>query len=198
MKALLLIDIQNDFLPEGSLAVPSGDEVIAVANELMADFPLVVATKDWHPADHCSFASQHPGHRVGDCVTVDGLAQRLWPDHCVQNSEGAEFPHALNVDGIDYVVHKGTNPRLDSYSGFFDNARRNATELEAYLREREVSELHLVGLATDYCVRFTALDAINLGFRTTIVLEGVRGVNIAPNDSDKALADLTHAGARLL
>src|SRR5436190_3287043 len=147
MKALLLIDIQNDFLPGGALAVTRGDEVVPVANELMSKYALVIATQDWHPRDHLSFASQHPGRQAGEIVDIDGTEQVLWPDHCVQNTFGAEFPARLNCNGIHHVIQKGTHRTIDSYSGFFDNARRKQTRLESQLRARGVDILHLMGLA---------------------------------------------------
>lgn len=194
MRALLLIDIQNDFLPGGALAVEHGDEVIPVANRLMGEYPLVVATQDWHPAGHLSFASQHPGQRVGDVVWLDGLEQVLWPDHCVQGTPGAELSPALRREAIGPIVQKGTDPRIDSYSGFFDNARRKATGLHEQLQGLGVDELHLVGLATDYCVKATALDAIDLGYRTLLITEGVRGVELRSGDCERAIEQMRAAG----
>jgi nicotinamidase/pyrazinamidase len=194
MRALLLIDIQNDFLPGGALAVPDGDQVIPVANRLMPDYDLVVATQDWHPADHLSFASQHPGKKPGDRIQLDGLEQILWPDHCVQGTKGAEFAAALNLGAAQRIVRKGTDRSIDSYSGFFDNARRRATGLEDFLRSRAVDEVHVVGLATDYCVKFTALDAIDLGFRTELLLEGTRAVELCEGDRQRAIEEMRAAG----
>src|SRR5262245_60592621 len=159
MNALLLVDIQNDFLPGGALAVRRGDEIIATANRIMPSYDLVVASQDWHPANHRSFASQQPGKRVGDVIQLEGLSQVLWPDHCVQGTYGASFPQTLNRFQIDHVIHKGTDSNVDSYSAFFDNARRKKTGLADYLRSFGVDEVHVMGLATDYCVRATALDA---------------------------------------
>lgn len=194
MNALLLVDIQNDFLPGGALAVPRGDEVVAVANRLMPHYEVVVATQDWHPADHLSFASQHRGRPVGEVIELDGLPQVLWPDHCVAGTRGAEFAPQLNRERITHVIRKGTDRLVDSYSGFFDNARRKATGLEPWLRERQVDEVHVMGLATDYCVKFTALDAVDLGFRTVLLLEGVRGVELSPGDCECAIEELRAAG----
>jgi len=195
MKALILVDIQNDFLPGGALAVTRGDEVVAVANRLMPAYELVVATQDWHPADHLSFASQHPGHKVGDVIEFDGLPQILWPDHCVQGTAGAEFAPRLNRELISHVLRKGTDRTIDSYSGFFDNARRKATGLDEYLRAHSVDEVHIMGLATDYCVKFTTLDAVDLGFRTALVVEGVRGVELKPGDCQRAIEEMRATGA---
>lgn len=197
MIALLLIDIQNDFLPGGALAVPRGDEVIAVANGLMPNYEAVVATQDWHPADHVSFASQHAGRQIGDVVQLGGLAQILWPDHCVQNTYGAELAAKLNKSRIQHVVQKGTDSAVDSYSGFFDNARRKATGLESYLRSRGVDTVHILGLATDYCVKATALDAIDLGFQTVLLTAGIRGVDLQPGDCQRAIEQMRAAGVEI-
>jgi nicotinamidase/pyrazinamidase len=194
MIALLLIDIQNDFLPGGALAVSNGDQVVPVANRLMPEYEFVVATQDWHPANHGSFANQHPGRRAGQVVQLDGLDQILWPDHCVQGTHGAEFAPGLNIAGLHHVVQKGTDQNIDSYSGFFDNARRKATGLEQYLRSRGVDEVHIMGLATDYCVKYTALDAVSLGFNTTVLTEGVRGVELNPGDCRRAIEEMREAG----
>ena len=197
MKVLLLIDVQNDFLPGGALAVSGGDAVVPVANRLMPEYELVVATQDWHPADHLSFASQHPGSTIGDVVDLDGLDQVLWPDHCVQGTPGAEFAPALNSDGFHRVFWKGTGRAIDSYSGFFDNARRKATGLADYLRSRGVDEVHMMGLATDYCVKFTALDAVDLGFRTVLLTDGVRGVERNDGDCQRAIEEMQAAGVQI-
>lgn len=194
MKALLLVDIQNDFLPGGALAVSRGDEVVPVANELMPKYELVVATQDWHPADHRSFARMHPGKNVGDVIELDGLPQVLWPDHCVQHTRGADFAPGLNLAGVQHVVQKGTDPVVDSYSGFFDNARRHATGLSDLLRQRHVTEVHVLGLATDYCVRATSLDAVDLGFRTRLITHGCRGVELQPGDCERAVEEMRRAG----
>jgi len=198
-KALILVDIQNDFCPGGALAVAGGDEVVAVANRLMAAerFDVVVATQDWHPADHGSFASQHVGGAAGDVVDLNGLPQMLWPDHCVQGSRGAEFVAGLNVAAIDKVFRKGVDVGVDSYSGFFDNDRRRDTGLAEFLRERGVDDVTVMGLATDYCVKATALDAAALGFRAHVVLEGCRGVNVHEGDVQQAVDAMTRAGVHV-
>ncbi len=194
MNALIVVDVQNDFLPGGALAVPDGDDVVAPINELMNRFDLVVATQDWHPADHASFASQHPGHDPGSVVDLEGIDQVLWPDHCVQGSAGASFASPLDVAKFDLIVQKGGNRRIDSYSGFFENDRRTATGLEELLRSRGVERVYVVGLATDYCVRFTALDALTLGFETVVVSDACRAVDLAPGDGEAAFADIRRAG----
>lgn len=196
MKALVLADIQNDFVPGGALAVPEGDKVVAIANRLMPQFDLVVATQDWHPAGHGSFASTH-SRAIGEMIDLNGVPQILWPDHCVQGTRGAEFVPGLNVAGIHEVVRKGSDAGVDSYSGFFDNARRKATGLESLLRSRGVDEVYVMGLTTDYCVKTTAIDAASLGFKTTLILEGSRGVNLKPDDVAKAVEDMKRAGVRV-
>jgi len=198
MKALILIDVQNDFMPGGALAVPEGDRVIAVANKVQPLFPLVVATQDWHPADHGSFAANHPGTEVGDRIELDGLEQILWPVHCVQETPGAALVDALDLTRVARVFVKGTDPAIDSYSGFFDNAHRKATGLGDFLRRRGVDEIYIVGVATDYCVKFTALDAAELGFKTSLIVDGCRGVNLEAGDVDKALAKMERAGVKLV
>jgi nicotinamidase/pyrazinamidase len=197
MRALLLVDIQNDFLPGGALAVPSGDLVVPVANRWMPRYDLVVATQDWHPADHQSFASQHPGRRVGEVIQLEGCDQIMWPDHCVQGTLGAQLAPGLNVEGIHQVVRKGTDRAIDSYSGFFDNARRQSTGLDDFLRRQGVDEIHLMGLATDYCVKYTALDAADLGYRTVVMVEGIRGVELNDGDGAQAMHEMTAAGVLL-
>ena len=197
MKALLLIDIQNDFLPGGALAVQQGDEILPVANALLPQYELIVATQDWHPADHQSFVSRHPGMEVGQQIQLAGLDQILWPEHCVQGTWGAEFSAELNHESIQRVIRKGTDPLIDSYSGFFDNARRKGTELESHLRSQHVDEVHLVGLATDYCVKFTALDAVDLGFRTVLLTEGIRGVELNQGDCQQAIDEMRSRGVEV-
>jgi nicotinamidase/pyrazinamidase len=198
MRCLLLVDIQNDFLPGGALAVPGGDQVIPVANALATSFALVVATQDWHPPNHCSFAANHPGRQAGEVIELDGMQQVLWPVHCVQGTPGAELAAALDRSRIAHVVYKGTNPRIDSYSGFFDNGQQQATGLGDYLRQRGVSEVYLAGLATDYCVKFTALDARQLGFRTFLVLDGCRGVELRPGDCQRAVDEMASRGVHVV
>jgi nicotinamidase/pyrazinamidase len=198
MRALLLVDIQNDFMPFGSLPVPGGDAVVAVANRLMPLFGLVVGSQDWHPADHGSFASNHEGKLPGDVVTLGGAEQILWPDHCVQDSPGASFHSRIDVAGIDHVVRKGTDPDIDSYSAFFDNDRQKDTGLAAFLESRGVDELVVLGLATDYCVKYTVLDAVGLGFGVTVIEDGCRSVDLNPGDGGRALEEMHAAGARVI
>nr|UCQ32598.1 bifunctional nicotinamidase/pyrazinamidase [Edwardsiella piscicida] len=198
--ALLLIDLQNDFCPQGALAVPQGDEVIPVALQAVAmarrDGIPVIATQDWHPAEHGSFASRGGG-QLGEVGELNGLPQVWWPDHCVQNTIGAAFHPALRDTAFDFVVHKGTDAAVDSYSAFFDNGRRCATALDAWLRQHGITRLWLLGLATDYCVKFSVLDALRLGYQVNIIRDGRRGVDLTPGDSERALAEMVRAGASL-
>lgn len=197
-KALLLIDIQNDFLPGGNLAVPGGDAIIPAANKAMNAFDLVVASQDKHPADHLSFASQHQEKIPGEMISLNSLDQILWPDHCVQGTKGAELAHSLNAEKINRVFDKGTDREIDSYSSFFDNGHVKATGLETYLRDNNVNEITITGLATDYCVKFTVLDALELGFTVNIIQEGVRGVDLNKGDSEKAMEEMITAGAKVI
>jgi nicotinamidase/pyrazinamidase len=195
--ALLLVDLQNDFVEGGALAVAGGLEVIEIANRLMPEFELVVATQDWHPPDHQSFASQHAGLAVGDSFQLGGLNQTAWPDHCVQGSHGAEFVRTLNLQRIRRVVRKGTDSCIDSYSGFFDNGHQRSTGLLDYLREQNVSQVFVMGLATDYCVRATVLDALQAGLQTALIVDGCRGVELHEGDIERALNEMESAGAQL-
>lgn len=197
MLALILVDVQHDFLPGGALAVPEGDQVVPVANRIALRFPLVVATQDWHPAGHESFAAAHPGRSPGERINLHGLEQVLWPVHCVQGTTGAELAPGLDREPIARVFPKGTDPTIDSYSGFFDNGRRQATGLEDFLREHGVRHVFVAGLATDYCVQATALDARELGFETTLITDGCRGVELRPGDVERALERMRLAGIRL-
>ena len=196
--ALLLVDLQYDFLPGGALAVPDGDAVIPVANDLVQRFDLVVATQDWHPPGHESFASQHEGTSPGQVIELHGLQQVLWPDHCVQGTRGAALVDDLDTSNVDEIFQKGTDPSIDSYSGFFDNGHRKSTGLDAWLKEQGVTTVVVMGLATDYCVKFTALDARELGFRTLLVPEGCRAVELEKGDGDKALKAMRAAGVEIL
>lgn len=169
MKTLIIVDLQNDFLDGGSLAVPNGNEVIPIINEIQNDFDLIVATQDWHPANHKSFAANHLNKNEFEVIDLNGLQQVLWPIHCVQGSFGAEFYSELNFNKIEAIFRKGMDAEIDSYSGFFDNGKRKNTGLFGYLKDRNVTEVFVCGLAADYCVQFTANDALNLGFKTTII-----------------------------
>jgi nicotinamidase/pyrazinamidase len=198
MNALILVDIQNDFVPGGALPVSEGGRIIPIVNRIQSQFDLVVATQDWHPANHGSFATNHPGKKAGDLIDLDGLPQILWPVHCVQNSVGAAFVPAFEVNQVTEVFQKGTDPIIDSYSIFFDNGHRKATGLGDFLKSRNVTDVFVAGLATDYCVKFTALDALGLGFKTHLVAEACRGVNLQPDDVTNAIREMEKAGVTLV
>ncbi|KOC89065.1 bifunctional nicotinamidase/pyrazinamidase [Winslowiella iniecta] len=197
-RALLLIDLQNDFCPGGALAVHDGDATIAVANRLAAAFSqrgdAVIASQDWHPANHGSFAlvAGQPPHTFGE---LNGLPQVWWPDHCIQHSHGAQFHSQLDTSVIDAVFYKGQDATVDSYSAFFDNGHQRKTELDDWLKNRGITALTILGLATDYCVKFSVLDALALGYQVEVVRAGCRGVNLNAEDSDHALAEMAAAGA---
>lgn len=180
MKALLLVDIQNGFCPGGNLPVPDGDEVVAVANRLIEEggYDVIVASQDWHPANHGSFASQHPGRRPFEMGKLCGQPQMLWPDHCFQGTPDAEFHADLNTGEIDYIQQKGENPAIDSYSAFRDNDKAAVTALAGYLRAQGIKELDVCGLATDYCVKFSALDAVDMlpGVQICFIEDASRGI----------------------
>jgi len=197
MIALVLVDLQNDFCPGGALPVPEGDRVMPIINRLQPHFDLVVATQDWHPANHGSFAANHPGRRPGELIELDGLPQVLWPVHCVQETPGAALRADLDQSRIARVFRKGTDPKVDSYSGFFDNGRRQSTGLGDYLKSQGVGELYVCGLATDYCVKATALDAADLGFRVRLVEDGCRGVNLRPGDVVQAIEEMRSKGIQI-
>lgn len=185
MKTLIIVDVQNDFLPGGALAVPGGDEVIPVINRVQDRFRLVVATQDWHPAGHGSFASAHSGKVPFDKTELFGLEQVLWPDHCVQGTRGADLCPALLSGRIEAIFRKGTDPRIDSYSGFYDNGHRKRTGLAGYLRDKGVTEIVVAGLAGDFCVYYTVMDALEEGFRVTLLGDACRPIDAQQYENRK-------------
>ena len=198
MKTLVLVDIQNDFLPGGALAVPHGDVIVPIVNRLLPRFDLVVATQDWHPTDHGSFAPNHAGKNAFENIELNGLSQTLWPVHCVQNTGGACFAPGLDTRRVARVFPKGMDPRVDSYSGFFDNGRRSSTGLAEWLKQQGARELWVCGLATDFCVKFTALDAVAEGFRVHLITDACRGIDLPPGNVAAALAEIEAAGVQLV
>lgn len=177
MNALLIVDLQNDFLAGGALAVPDGDAIISVINRIQEQFSLVVATQDWHPPGHNSFASAHPGLKVFDTIDLNGLDQTLWPDHCIQGSLGAELTGKLRQEAIEAIFRKGTDPAIDSYSAFYDNGHRKSTGLSSYLKEKGIDQLYVAGLAGDYCVYYSVKDALAEGFDVFLVENATRAIN---------------------
>lgn len=176
--ALIVVDVQNDFCPGGALGVTGGDEVVAVANALMPSFPLVVLTQDWHPADHKSFASNNNDATPYSTIEMPYGPQVMWPDHCIQRSAGAAFHSKLEIEKAHLIIRKGFRPTIDSYSTFFENDRTTSTGLDGYLKDQGIDHVVLVGLATDYCVYYSAMDARNLGYKATVVEDGCRGIDL--------------------
>ena len=196
--SLLIVDVQKDFCPGGALPVPRGDEVVPVINALMKEFGSVVATQDWHPPGHVSFASTHAGKKPFETVRVKGIEQVLWPDHCVQGSSGAAFHPDLDESRLHLIFRKGLRPDLDSYSAFFENDRRTPTGLASYLREINVDTLCVCGLAADVCVFYSAMDAVRLGFETQVIEDAVRGVDVPAGNVSRTRDKMKGAGIRLL
>ena len=195
MNALIIVDMQNDFVEGGTLAVPGGKNLVPLINRLQARFDFVIATQDWHPANHASFAANHPGRKAFEVIDLEGLPQTLWPTHCVQETPGADFVPGLERSRWAKIVQKGTAPEIDSYSGFFDNGKRRSTELAGLLEAHQIDDVYVVGVATDYCVKSTVLDAAALGLKVHLIEDACRGVNLQPGDVDRAIDDMRKAGA---
>ncbi len=196
-RVLVIIDVQNDFCPGGSLAVKEGDAVVHLINSIAGSFPLVVATQDWHPQGHVSFASSHKGKKPGDIVTLETGAQALWPDHCVQGSSGAAIHPGLDLRPVRFIVRKGIAAGLDSYSAFYENDRKTPTGLGFLLKGLGVRGVYLTGLATDYCVFYSAMDAADEGFETHVVIDGCRGVDIPAGNIESSIDAMRERGIRI-
>ncbi len=196
MKTLVLIDVQNDFMPGGALAVPGGDEIVSLINKLQDKFDLVIATQDWHPKGHASFASSHENKKEFEVIKLDGMEQVLWPEHCIQNTQGAKFHPDLETSGLEAIFRKGTNLKIDSYSGFYDNAHLKSTGLAGYLKEKGAKELYFMGLAAEYCVYFSIKDALSEGFDSILMEDGTRALN--EEDFEKAKLDILRKGGKIL
>lgn len=197
-SALIMVDLQNDFCQGGSLAVPDANTIIPLANQLQAHFDLVIATKDWHLPDHISFAANHPDYKVGDVIEVNNLEQILWPIHCVQGAPGAELHPQLETARIQKQFLKGTDKFIDSYSAFFDNAHLRTTGLVDYLLQKKITHLYILGLATDYCVKYSCLDAIHAGFKVHIIEDACRGVELQPGDVQRAMEQMREEGVKII
>jgi nicotinamidase/pyrazinamidase len=197
MDSLILVDLQNDFMPAGSLPVPQGLLAVEAANQAQKYFSSIIATKDWHPVDHQAFASQHAQKKPGDMIKLCDVDQYLWPDHCVQNTHGAQLVASLHQEKIDFVVTKGENRDVDSYSAFFDNAHHRETPLHGYLQNRGTKNLFILGVATEYCVKFTALDAQTLGYNTTVIIDGCQGLSQNAADIESTAQELRNAGVHI-
>jgi len=199
LKALIVVDVQNDFCEGGALAVKDAHEIIPIVNKVIDFFNknqyLVVATKDWHPANHKSFAKNSNG-TIGEIGILNNLPQVWWPEHCVENTYGSKFHPTLKE--IKHIIYKGTNFEIDSYSGFFDNGKLKSTELLSLLENNQISEIFVLGLATDYCVKHTVLDALDLGFKVNVIEDGCKGVNLSFNDSNNALKEMMEKGAKII
>lgn len=195
-RALIVIDVQNDFCPGGALAVAEGDQIVPGINELMTDFDAVILTQDWHPAGHSSFASTHDGKSPMEMIDMPYGPQVLWPDHCIQGSHGAQFHPDLTVDRADLIIRKGYDPAIDSYSAFFENDHKTPTGLQGYLKTRGIDDLTMVGLATDFCVNFSAVDAANLGFRVTVHSDLCRGIDLG-GSMQAALEGMSGVGVNI-
>jgi nicotinamidase/pyrazinamidase len=196
-KCLIIIDVQNDFCPEGSLEVPEGDEIIPVINKISSKFFKVVATQDWHPINHVSFASTH-NKNPGDVINVNGIEQILWTDHCVQSSIGANFHEYFNLNHVNMIIKKGSNPEIDSYSAFFENDKKTETGLEYFLKGLKITDVYLCGLATDYCVFYSAMDAKRLGFNTFVIINASKGVDKPAGNLEKTIAEMKSNGIKLI
>jgi nicotinamidase/pyrazinamidase len=198
MRAFVIVDMQNDFMPGGALGVPQADQLIPIINRLIPQFSLVVATQDWHPSNHVSFAANHQGKKTGERIRVEGEEQILWPVHCVRNTEGAALVEGLQKSQIACAFFKGTDEMIDSYSAFFDNAHLKSTGLGEYLKTHGVDEVVIAGVATDYCVLYSVLDALQLGFRVVVVTDACLAINVEPDDDKRAFAAMQAKGAKLL
>lgn len=196
MKTLIIVDTQYDFMPGGALAVKEGDAIVPVINRMISDFDLVVATQDWHPANHKSFASNHEGKKTFDKIDLHGTEQVLWPDHCVQESKGAELHRDLNDRSITAIFRKGMNPEIDSYSAFYDNSKKSPTGLAGYLREKGANDLYFCGLAADICVYFTLTDALKEGFNVTLIDDATRPLN--KDAYEKQKQELSGEGVKII
>jgi nicotinamidase/pyrazinamidase len=199
-RALIVVDVQNDFCIGGALEVKNGDKVIPIINQLVkkGSFHYIIATQDWHPKNHKSFASNHKDCKIYETINLNGIAQVLWPDHCVQRTKGSRFHSELNL-GQDYkVFKKGKNPEIDSYSGFYDNDHKSSTGLSEFLKKNSVTSTYICGLATDYCVKFTAIDSKNEGFDTYVIRDAVQGVNVNKDDSKIAFKEMKEIGIKLV
>ncbi len=198
VQALVIVDVQNDFLPGGALAVQEGNQIIPRINELVKlPFDVIVATKDWHPANHGSFASNQ-GKLVGEVIMLNGIQQILWPAHCVQGSYGSELSHDLDTSHFEKIFYKGVDQGIDSYSCFFDNGHRQSTGMEDYMKKKHVNKVYIAGLATDYCVKYSVFDALQLGFDTYVIEDVCRGVDIQANDCRLAIEEMKKGGAHII
>ncbi len=198
MRALVIVDLQNDFMPEGALGVPEADRIVPLINRLIGKFDIVVASQDYHPCNHCSLISNHPGRRVRESVVINGLSQIIWPDHCIEGTYGSRLVEKLDQSRLARVFHKGTHPEYDSYSCFFDNGHFYSTGLDDFLRQAGADQIYLCGLTIDYCVKYSAIDAVACGFDTYVILDACRGIDMIPGDLHNAITEMVAAGVRII
>lgn len=196
MKVLVIVDVQNDFMPGGALPVNDGHAIVPIINSIQDNFDLVIATQDWHPEDHVSFAANHPGKKEFDHITLHGFDQTLWPKHCVQDTPGAEFHPDLKTKRIETIFRKGTDKEIDSYSGFYDNGKLKSTGLAGYLREKQASEVYFCGLAADICVYYSTKDAIDNGFKSFLIENASRALDLKRFENQKV--ELENLGAKII
>jgi nicotinamidase/pyrazinamidase len=197
MKILLIVDVQNDFCPGGNLAVKGGDEIVKGINEIMEEYSVIIATKDWHPANHKSFKENNYGTKLFDVIELNGMFQVMWPAHCIQGSKGAELHPGLNQEKITHIAYKGSNSEVDSYSAFFDNGRQDTGLNDLIQNNYKHCELHVCGLATDYCVKATAMDAFSLGYKVVLLKDLCRGVEANEGDSEAAIKEMEEFGIEI-
>ena len=197
-KALIIVDVQNDFCPGGALAVPEGDEIIPIINKLSGKFKKVIGTQDWHPESHKSFAVNHPGKKVYDVIEYKGIEQVLWPNHCVQGTPGAEFHPDLDTENVDLILRKGSNPEIDSYSAFQENDKKTLTGLEGYLKNLKIKKTYFCGLALDYCVFYSAMDSNRLGFETHVIIDATKGIDSPEGNIDKVLREMKESDIKII
>lgn len=197
-KVLLVVDIQNDFLPGGSLAVSNGNKILPAVNRLIDKFDIIVATQDWHPADHISFASNHKSGNEYDVVDLNGISQVLWPDHCIQGSKGAAFHKDLKTDKFAAVIRKGFRKDLDSYSAFFENDKSTPTGLSGFLQTLKITDVFICGIALDYCVYFSAVDSLKCGFSTSIIVDASMGIDFPEDNIENTMNDFKSKGGYLV
>jgi nicotinamidase/pyrazinamidase len=197
-KALIIIDVQNDFCPGGSLAVPGGDEIIPTINKLNGKFERIIATQDWHPHNHMSFAVNHPEKKDFDIIDYDGIKQVLWPEHCIFGTKGADFHPELDIKNVNLIIRKGSNPWIDSYSAFRENDKKTITGLEGYLKNLQIKEIYLCGLALDYCVFYSAMDSRELGFGTYVIIDATKGIDSPEGSIDRAFEEMRKKGIKII
>ncbi len=197
-KVLIIVDVQNDFCPGGALPVNDGDKIIPVINRIIDKFDIIIGTQDWHPQDQISFASNHKGKSPYEQIDLDGVVQTLWPDHCVQDTPGSDFHKALHTVKLNIILRKGTNPKIDSYSAFLENDKKTETGLHGYIKALNIIEVYICGLATDYCVYYTARDSVNYGFSTHVIIDASAGIDLPAGNINAVIGDMKKNGIKII